>query len=155
MKDTFSFFKQVAQLREKKIIKLLYWVSRVSMGFGFIGSGVRKLPGIKFTALPIENPVGYFFDAMYQTGFYWNTIGLIQILLGVMIFFNRSVVAAVLIMMPITLNIFLVSIALQMQGTPYITSSMLLANIFLLLWHYENYLPIIQQPRYIQNENPE
>lgn len=141
-------FRWIDRFRNMKAVVTLYWLVRAAMGLGFIGSGIRKLPGVKFTALPIKNPVGYFFDAMYQTGFYWNTIGLIQILLGVLIFFNRSVVAAVLIMVPITLNIFLVSIALQMQGTPLITISMLLANIFLLFWHYENYLPIVRRPEY-------
>ena len=141
--------QSIKTLRDRALFKYLYWFIRIAIGVGFIGSGLRKLPGVKFTALPVEHPVGFFFEAMFQTGFYWNTIGVIQIILGFSIFFNRSVVVTSLIMMPITFNIFLVSIALKMQGTPFITSSMLLANIFLLLCHYENYLPIIQQPRYL------
>lgn len=144
----------IKRLRARKAIKILYWFSRISMGLGFIVSGVRKFPGVKFTALPVENPVGHFFEAMYQMGFYWNTIGVTQILLGILIFSNRTVVSSVLIMMPITINIFLASIALKMAGTPFITTAMLLANTFLLFWHFENYMPIIQKPKYLKNDLP-
>lgn len=143
-----SVFSFIQESRKKRFPKYFYWLIRISLGLTFIGSGIRKLPGIKFTALPVRNPVGAFFQAMYETGFYWNTIGVIQIGLGLLVFFNRTVVMTSLIMMPITINIFLVSVALHMKGTPFITASMLMANIFLLLWHYENYLPLIQKPKY-------
>ncbi len=114
----------------------------------FIISGARKLPGVKFTLLPIDNPVGFFFEAMYQTGFYWNFIGMLQIVLGVLILFNRTAVLTALLMMPITVNIFLVSAALQMKGTPFITTAMVMGNIILLLWNYENYLPLLKSSLY-------
>lgn len=145
------FFQLIDRLRKQKLFKLMFWLTRISMGLGFIGSGVRKLPGVKFTALPVDNAVGYFFEAMYQTGFYWNIIGLIQIVLGIAIFFNRAVVISSLLMMPITINIFLVSVALNMQGTPLITSAMVLANLVLLFWNYENYLSIIQKPIHLKD----
>jgi hypothetical protein len=49
-------------------------------------------------------------------------------------------------MMPVTVNILLVSIALQMTGTPFITAAMLLGNAFLLFWHYPNYRSIFRKP---------
>ncbi|WP_462252645.1 DoxX family membrane protein [Ekhidna sp.] len=134
------------QLREKTLFKLFYWGVRIGMGLTFIISGTRKLPGVKFTILPTSDPVGYYFDAMHQTGFYWNFIGYFQILLGILIFINRFVVLSSLLMMPVTLNIFLVSIALNMKGTPIITSMMVLANCFLLAWNYENYLNLLKKP---------
>jgi len=42
-------------------------------------------------------------------------------------------------MMPVVINIFLVSIALNMRGTPIITSAMVLGNLLLLVWHIKNY----------------
>ena len=116
------------------------------MGITFILSGTKKLPGVKFTALPIDNPVGSYFNAMYETGFYWNFIGYFQILIGVFIFFNRFVVISSLFMMPVTINIFLVSIALNMRGTPIITTAMVLGNLFLLLWHFKNYRTLFVRP---------
>ena len=72
----------VDRLKTLKALRLLYWLVRIGMGVTFVLSGIRKLPGIHFTALPVDNPVGHFFDAMYQTGFYWNFIGYFQILVG-------------------------------------------------------------------------
>ena len=138
-------------LKNRLLFKWFYWGLRIIMGLTFISSGIRKLPGIKFTALPIDNPVGSYFNAMYETGFYWNFIGYFQIVIGVMVFFNRFVVVSSLLMMPVTVNIFLISIALNMKGTPIITSLMVVGNIFLLLWHYENYRTVLHKPKDLAN----
>jgi uncharacterized membrane protein YphA (DoxX/SURF4 family) len=132
-------------LRDRLIFKVFYWCVRVGLGLTFITSGIRKLPGIKFTQLPLDNPVGSYFNAMYETGFYWNFIGYFQIVIGFLVFFNRFVVLSSLLMMPVTINIFLISVSLRMTGTPFITSAMVLGNTFMLLWHYENYLPLVQR----------
>ena len=132
--------------KKKKALKFFYWCIRIGMGITFILSGTKKLPGVKFTALPLDNPVGSYFNAMYETGFYWNFIGYFQILIGVFIFFNRFVVISSLFMMPVTINIFLVSIALNMRGTPIITTAMVLGNLFLLLWHFKNYRTLFVRP---------
>lgn len=128
--------------KKQPLLKTLYWIIRISMGITFILSGIRKMQGVKFTALSIDNPVGFYFEAMHETGFYWNFIGYFQIAIGILIFFNRFVVVSSLFMMPVTINIFLVSISLNMKGTPIITSMMLLGNLFLLLWHFKNYRTI-------------
>lgn len=132
--------------KKQPLLKTLYWIIRISMGITFILSGIRKMPGVKFTALSIDNPVGFYFEAMHETGFYWNFIGYFQIAIGILIFFNRFVVVSSLFMMPVTINIFLVSISLNMKGTPIITSMMLLGNLFLLLWHFKNYRTIFIKP---------
>ncbi|MDF0709061.1 DoxX family membrane protein [Flagellimonas okinawensis] len=138
--------EKIEKLKNYRLLTLLYWCARIGMGLAFIASGARKLPGIKFTNLPIENPVGFYFEAMYSTGFYWNFIGYFQILLGVLIFFNRFVVLSSLLMMPIVINIFLISVSLNMRGTPMITSAMVLGNLLLLLWHFKNYRTIFLKP---------
>ena len=138
--------KLIDLMKEKVVFKILFWIARVGMGATFIMSGIRKLPGIKFTELPEENPVGYFFMAMHETGFYWNVIGLIQVLIGTLIFLNRFVVLSSLLMMPITINIFLISISLNMTGTPIITGAMLVGNLFLLLWYFNNYKNVFAKP---------
>ena len=132
--------------RNKFIFRLFYWGVRTGMALTFMLSGLRKLPGVKFTILPIDNPVGAYFHAMYETGFYWNFIGYFQIAVGFLLLFNRFVVLSALLIMPVTINIFLISISLHMKGTPVITSLMVLGNLFLLMWHYEHYLPMLKKP---------
>lgn len=133
-------------LNKIRAMRIFYWLVRAGMGLTFIISGLRKWPGVQFTALPVENPVGAYFHAMHETGFYWHFIGYFQIALGLLIFLNRFVALSSLLMMPVTVNIFLVSVSLHMTGTPIITSAMLLGNAFLLYWHFPNYRSIFQKP---------
>ena len=138
--------KQFERLKKVKVFIFFYWCTRIGLGLTFVLSGLRKLPGVKFTALPEENPVGAYFSAMYETGFYWNFIGYFQIVIGILVFFNRFVVISSLLMMPVTINIFLVSIVLNMTGTPIITTTMVLGNTLLLIWHYKNYKSLFIKP---------
>lgn len=135
----------IDQLRKLRLFKLLYLLAWVGMALAFIISGIRKLPGVQFTILPETNPVGAFFHAMHETGFYWNFIGVFQIIIGILIFVPRLRVLCILLMMPVTVNIWLVSLALRMGGTPVITTAMLLGNVFMMLWHYERFLPIVRK----------
>lgn len=142
----------ISDYRPKKWARALYWFTRITMSLTFVTSGVRKLPDVKFTILGPENPVGAYFIAMYNTGFYWNFIGYFQIMLGIMLLINRFKVITPLLMMPVTINIFLISVSLGMKGTPLITTAMVLANIFLMLWCYENYLPLLQKSKESKSE---
>lgn len=146
MRDKFFLWRLIDLMHTKKFFRFIYYFTGISMAVTFVLSGIRKFPGLKFTILGTDNPVGLYFEAMHQLGFYWNFIGYFQILCGVLLFFRRTAPLAVLLMLPVTVNIFLVSAGLDMRGTPYITSAMLLANIFMLFWHYERYLPIINTP---------
>ncbi len=130
--------------QQNRIWKWFYYVTKISLGLTFIISGIRKLPGVKFTQLPIENPVGLFFEGMYVTGFYWNFIGYYQIVIGFLLMLPYWKKLTPLLALPVTFNIFLLSISLQMKGTPIITSLMLLANLFLIFWHLKTYLPILK-----------
>ena len=127
-------FRLIQRIRQKTFWVMIYWSIRIGLGLTFIISGIRKLPGVKFTILPPDNPVGAYFHAMHETGMYWNFIGYFQILIGLLIFSNRFVILSSVLMMPVTVNIFLVSVALNMRGTPAITTAMLLGNLFLLFY---------------------
>ena len=102
------------------------------------------MPGVKFTSLPIDNPVGLFFEGMYQTGFYWNFIGFYQIIVGSVLMTAWFQRLTPVLLLPVSVNIFLVSLSLQMRGTPIITGFMVLGNLFLLVWHLQHYLPIFK-----------
>ena len=65
----------IEKYKGKQFFRLIYWTARIGLGITFVLSGIRKLPGVKFTILPVDNPVGAYFHAMYETGFYWNFIG--------------------------------------------------------------------------------
>ena len=140
-----SFLKLIEQIKAKRIFRILYWTAKIMLGLGFVLSGLRKLPGIKFTALPIENPVGLFFEGMYASGFYWNFIGYYQIIVGLLLIGPWWKRLTPILIAPVTVSIFLVSVSLHMRGTPVITAMMLLGNLYLLLWHSDSYRPLFKR----------
>ncbi|MEL6811193.1 MAG: hypothetical protein AAFP76_07655 [Bacteroidota bacterium] len=134
----------IENLKSRSIFRIFYWFLKISLGLGFVISGLRKMPGVKFTQISTDNPIGLFFEGMYVTGFYWNFIGYYQIVVGILLmspWFNRL---TPLLLLPVSFNIFLVSASLQMTGTPIITLCMLLGNCFLIAWHYESYQPLFK-----------
>ena len=134
----------IDQIRTIRFFRILYWVTKFLLGIGFILSGLRKIPGVKFTTLPTDHPVGLFFEGMYQTGFYWNFIGYYQIVIGFLLMTPWFRKLTPLLLLPVTINIFLVSASLHMRGTPFITAFMLLGNLFLIGWHLKSYIPILR-----------
>jgi len=134
----------IDHLYRNRFFIFIYWAMKFGLGLTFVLSGARKLPGVKFTLIPISDPVGLFFEGMYVTGFYWNFIGYYQILVGILLMTSWWKKLTPLLIFPVTINIFLVSISLHMRGTPIITSLMVLGNLYLVLWHLKSYLPLLK-----------
>lgn len=103
----------------------------------FIPTGWVKFMGHRFTQVSVESPVGAFFEAMYQTGGYWQFLGAVQVLAGVLMLIPRAATLGAVIFFPVALNIFVITVALHFTGTPFITAPMLLAATALLAWDWD------------------
>ena len=60
-----------SSLRSKKVFVFFTWFTRILLCLAFLPSGLKKVLGLRFTNMGIENTVGFFFEALYRTGFYW------------------------------------------------------------------------------------
>ena len=129
-------------LRENKFNQWVIIHLRYLLGVAFIPSGYTKLVGNRFTQISTDNPIGYFFEALYQSGFYYNALGLFQLLASFLLMTQRLSTLGNLIFCSLTLNICLITISLSFKGTWIITSLMLLASIILLIWDYNKLKPI-------------
>ena len=127
----------------KKIFVLFTWTIRILLFLGFLPSGLKKLLGERFTLLGIDNPVGFFFEALYRTGFYWNFLGLMQLLAGILLLIPKTSFLGALLYLPIIINIFIIVVSMHFTGTPYIAGLMLVANIYLLFWDYKKLKRIV------------
>lgn len=110
---------------------------RVLIAAGFIPSGITKVLGHRFTLLSPDTPIGYFFEALYRTGFYWRFLGLCQVAAAILLLIPRTATIGALVFFPLILNIFVITVSLGFRGTPIITGLMLLANLYLLCWDYD------------------
>lgn len=121
-------------------------ISRILLALAFIPTGMVKLLGERFTTMPTDTPVGYFFEAMYQSGFYWNFLGLGQVLAGVLLLIPATSTLGAVMFFPIVLNITMVTWSVGFKGTVYVTSLMLLASVFLLCWDWDRLRGIVIAP---------
>lgn len=128
---------------KKRLFSLFTWGTRILLSIAFIPSGLKKLLGERFTILGLDSPVGFFFEALYRTGFYWNFLGFMQLLVAVLILIPRTTTFAALLYLPIIINIFVIVVAMEFKGTPIIAGLMLLANLYLLFWDYKKIKRIV------------
>ena len=123
-------------VRSKPFFLRLTLLTRILLAAGFIPTGMVKLLGRRFTTMPVDTPIGNFFEMMYQTGGYWQFLGFSQVLAGLLLLIPRTAHLGALLFVPIMLNIFVVTVALGFKGTPVVTGLMLLAVIYLCAWDY-------------------
>ncbi|MBF6607406.1 MAG: hypothetical protein ITG00_01555 [Flavobacterium sp.] len=123
-------------IRSKKLFILFTWFTRILLALGFIPSGLKKVMGMRFTSIGIDNPVGFFFEALYQTGFYWNFLGILQLLAAVLLLIPKTSLLGAILYFPIILNICVIVTAMNFIGTPIITALMLIGNLYLFFWDY-------------------
>ncbi len=132
----------IEKIRSKKLFVLFTWTTRVLLAIGFLPSGLKKAMGERFTILGIETPVGFFFEALYRTGYYWNFIGFAQLLAALLLVIPRTKTLGAILYFPIIINIYLITMSMQFRGTTYITGMMLLGSLYLLIWDYKKLKPV-------------
>jgi uncharacterized membrane protein YphA (DoxX/SURF4 family) len=108
---------------------------RVALALGFIPSGIVKVMGERFTALPPNHPLGHYFDALHRTGFYYTFIGVSQLTAALLLLIPRTALLGAILYLPIIFNICVLTYATRFEGTR-IATLMLLANLYLLCWDY-------------------
>lgn len=120
-------------------------VTRILLAVGFIPTGLVKVIGHRFTVLGADTPVGAFFDALYQTGAYWQFLGWTQVIAGVLVLIPGTACLGALLFLAIMTNIFAITLSLSFAGTPYVTGLMLLAVIYLVCWDFHRWKRIISK----------
>ena len=119
--------------------------TRILLAAGFIPTGMVKMLGRRFTLISPDTPIGAFFEAMYQTGGYWQFLGFSQVLAGALLLIPRTAHLGALLFVPIMTNIFVVTVALGFRGTPLVTGLMLVAVIYLCAWDYHRIRSVLTE----------
>ncbi|MDQ4123099.1 MAG: DoxX family membrane protein [Acidobacteriota bacterium] len=119
--------------------------TRVMIAVGFVPSGMKKVLGLPFTQLGVETPMGYFFDALYKTGGWYEFIGWAQVVAAILLLIPRTATLGALIFFPIIINIAVLTNSMDFAGTKVITIFMALAATYLLCWDYDKLKPIFKR----------
>jgi len=132
-----------ARVHRARLLKGFTWFTRVLLAIGFIPPGLVKALGFPFTNIDPSAPIGYFFDALHQSGFFYNFIGACQVIAAVLLLVPRVATLGALMYFPLICGIFVVTLSLNFGGTRVIAGLMLLGNIYLLCWDYDKLKPIL------------
>jgi hypothetical protein len=121
---------------------------RYLIGGAMVFSSIVKINGGRFTSedgteAPIDSAM-HLFETLYQSGLYWRFLGWGQLFAGLLLMTQLYAALGAVAMFPIVINIFVITISYYFAFTPVIAGLMLLANIFLLLWDYQRFLPLFQ-----------
>lgn len=140
-------------IRSNYKLALFVWLTRYLLAFAFIPSGMKKVLGQRFTNIGIDNPIGFFFEALYRSGMYWNFIGWAQVFAALLMMTQRFSTLGNIIYFFIISNICFITISMHFTGTWVITSLMLFASTCLLLWDANKLQYIFSQKEFLTNSN--
>lgn len=132
-----------AAMTASRWLQLFTAFTRCLLAVGFIPPSIPKILHRPFTVLPDSNPVGHYFNALYQTGFYYEFIGWGQITAAVLLLIPRTAHFGVLMFLPIIANIAVLTSSVGFKGTWLITIMMCLAALWLTAWEYDRLKPIV------------
>ena len=125
---------RLARVRATPVLQRFTLMNRLLLAMAFLPTGLVKLTGQRFTILPVDDPVGFFFEAMYRTGPYWRFIGAVQVLAAVLLLVPRTATLGAVLFLPVVGSILLITIGVGFGLTAVIVAGMLLANLWLLCW---------------------
>lgn len=119
---------------------------RIALAVSFLPTGIVKILGQRFAeGLPHNNPLGHYFDALLQTGYYYTFLGVAQLTIVVLLLIPRTTLLGALAYFIMIVNITVLTYATRFDGTRLITM-MLLACLYLLIWDYDRLKYIFIKP---------
>lgn len=132
--------KVILRIKQIAVFQLFTVFLRYLLGSAFVWASILKIKGIRFTPFSGENtPINslpHLLESMYQSGFYWHFIGWGQLIAGFLIMSQIFSTLGAIVYFPIILNIFVLTTYFESPGILAVTTLMLLANIYLLLWDW-------------------
>ena len=137
-----------SRIRSTSWLNILVILSRYLIAFAFIPSGLKKIMGLRFTQIGTDNSIGFFFEGLFQSGFYWNFIGWAQVVAAFLLMTQRFATLGTLFFFFIISNIWVITISLHFTGTWIITSLLLFAIIMMLLWDFNKFKFIFYPDNY-------
>ena len=117
--------------------------TRVLLAVGFVPPSVVKIVHKPFSVLLDSNPVGHYFNALYETDFYYEFLGWAQLTAALLLLFPRTAHIGALMFLPIIVNIAVLTTSVGFAGTWLITILMSLAATYLVFWEYDRLKPIL------------
>jgi hypothetical protein len=131
----------------RRLLQFFSVFVRCLLALGFIPPSIPKILHRPFTILPETNPVGAYFHALYNTGFYYEFIGWSQIVAAVLLLIPRTAHIGAFMFLPIVVNIAVLTCSVGFKGTWLVTIFMSFAALWLTAWEYDRLKPLLFRNR--------
>ena len=136
--------------RQQLWVQLVIIYTRYLLGGAFVFASVVKLKAQRFMMVPgagspFHSPQ-HLFETLYQSGLYWQFLGLAQLVAGLLLMTQRYALLGALLFLPIIANVCVITLSYDFGYTPLITSMMLLATLGLLVWDWPRVRVVFNRP---------
>ena len=136
-----------ASVTGRRYLQLFTVFTRCLVAIGFIPPSIPKILHRPFTVLPETDPVGAYFHALLNTGFYYEFIGWSQIVAALLLLIPRTAHIGAFMFLPIIVNIAVLTTSVGFKGTWLITILMAFAALWLTAWEYDRLKPLVFRAR--------
>lgn len=137
------------KIKQNRWHRIFFILCRILLAYAFLVAGMVKILGERFASgLSPIHPMGAYLEALHHTGYYYTFIGYVQVAAGVFLLIPSTVLLGALIYFPIILNIWILSFAVRFEGSFVTSPLMVLANLYILAWHYDKLKYILPFSQY-------
>lgn len=144
------FLSKMESLKNNTLAQLFIIYTRYLIGSAYAFACIVKIVGERFTTMIPQgddwNTPAHLFEVMYQSDLYWRFLGWSQFVAALLLMTQRYARLGALLFLPISTNIFMITVSYGFRGTPYITGLMLLANITLIIWDWDYFKSFLNIP---------
>lgn len=134
--------ERIENVKTNTLLQIFTIYLRYLLGGAFVIAAIvmGKLSNVPMAMANNAQPIGelaplqQFFRVIIESGLYWNFIGWMQIIVGVLMMTQRMAKLGALMFFGMILNIFIITVSYGFTGTPVVTGLMLLGAIYLLVW---------------------
>jgi len=115
-------------------------IIRIALGLALVIFGANKF--LHF--IPMEAPTGSageFMNSLGKSGYLFPVIGVLEVIIGIMLLLKKWVAFALVLLAPISINIMLFHLFLDIPGAPF-ALVILIFNGILIFKHWPQYKPL-------------
>jgi len=117
-------------------------IIRIVLGIVLILFGLNKLMPSPFIPLPeLPEKASQFMTSLANTGYVLKTVGVLEVLIGVLLLLKKWVAFALILLAPISINILLFHLFLDIPGLS-MALIIVIFNVVLIYKHWPQYKPL-------------
>ena len=134
----------VDRLRQRRWSHLAIVNLRILLGFAFLPAGLKKVLGQPFTDPQNSGPFHDFLDAFLATGFFYQFVGVVQLIAAVLLMTQTFAPLGAALALPVITVILVFCWSTGVVPTAVVVTLMFCGTLALVLWDMQRWLPLLR-----------